>query len=278
MTFPVIKAALNDAPAMLFIALRMFCVVPVIIIIMLAFGFSFKYKFDKHGWGLIISYGLGFILQTYGLQYTSASRSGFLTSLYVIWVPVFAMKIAHDHVPKTSYVSIPIAVLGSALMMRLDIGGQWNVGDLLTIACAFAFAFQIVWTSRVGRDTNFMAMVLYPSLFTGLMSLPLLGLFHWDAMIATKWSNALWVAVVYTTIGGSVLALGLMNKFQPRTNAVTASLIYTGEPVFAALFAWLWFGEHLTNFELAGGTLILLANFIVQIPLPGRRPKISPAQ
>ena len=57
-----------------------------------------------------------------------------------------------------------------------------------------------------------------------------------------------------------------MNMFQPKTNAVTASVIYTGEPVFAALFASLWFGEHLTGYEIAGGCMIIFANLVVQLP------------
>ncbi len=266
MTFPVIKSALNDAPAMLFVTLRMLCVVPILVIYLKATHKSFWFPFNKHGWGLIISYTIGFILQTYGLQHTTASRSGFLTSLYVIWVPFLSMRIAREKAPKVARLAIPLAVIGTALMMRLDIGGRWNIGDWLTIACAVSFAFQIVWTSRIGNSVHPFTMVLYPSLFTGLVSLPLLFTFHREALAATNWSTSLWVAVAYTTICGSIIAMGVMNKYQPKTKAVTASLIYTGEPVFAAIFATLWFGEHLTGYELAGGIMILLANVVAQIP------------
>lgn len=225
----------------------------------------FRYPFDKHGWGLILSFAAGFLLQTYGLQFTSAARSGFITSLYVIVVPFVVLKIAHEKPRFSTVFAIPLALAGTALLMNPFAEAGWNLGDLLTLACALAFGFQIVWTSRLGRNVHPVTMMFWPALFTGLINFLLLPI-QWERLQATQFIAPFWWGLAYSVLGGSIVAIYIMNRFQPKTDAVTASVIYTIEPVFAAIFAVIWFGETLTTTELIGGGIILFANLLAQVP------------
>lgn len=265
LTFPVIKTALTLVPAGLFLGLRMLLTAFFILIILKIFKIRIYYPFHKHSIGLIVSFSAGFLLQTFGLEHTTASKSGFLTSLYVVFVPFLSSRIVNEKPKLLGLISIPIALLGTGIMMSPQLGGSWNIGDFLTIGCALAFAFQIVWTSRIGKEIHPLVLLLVPAFFTGILSFVFLPLQTSQLEVAT-YSLELFYALGYTIFFGSIVALYVMNRYQPYTDTITASLIYTLEPLYAVLFSVLFFGEMVRSNVLIGGFFILMANILVQFP------------
>lgn len=103
---------------------------------------------------------IGYILQNYGLSHTTASRSGFFTGLLVLIVPLLALLFRTSRMRTAAWFGIPIAVGGIYLMADPEIGGM-NIGDWLTIACAFAFALQMIVLETVSRKGGDVWMLTY---------------------------------------------------------------------------------------------------------------------
>ena len=198
----------------------------------------------------------GFITQTAGLQYTTPSRSGFLTGLSVLLVPFVGLLLFRKWPSPPVLLGVALAVAGLWLLTGgiSGGGGATAKGDLLTIACAVVFAFYIVLlepAARVHRSTPLVAAQLWVVTFLALLALPFVPR-HLAA------SPALWWAVVYTGVLSTAVCLLAQTWAQARTSAVRAALIFALEPVFAAVWSVALGRERLGGRELAGGTLIVL--------------------
>jgi len=199
---------------------------------------------------------VGFITQTAGLQYTTPSRSGFLTGLSVLLVPFVGLVLFRKWPSPPVLLGVALAVAGLWLLTGgiSGSGGATAKGDLLTIACAVVFAFYIVLlepAARVHRSTPLVAAQLWVVTLLALLALPFVPR-HLTA------SPALWWAVVYTGVLSTAVCLLAQTWAQARTSAVRAALIFALEPVFAAVWSVALGRERLGSRELAGGTLIVL--------------------
>ena len=199
---------------------------------------------------------VGFITQTAGLQYTTPSRSGFLTGLSVLLVPFVGLVLFRKWPSPPVLLGVALAVAGLWLLTGgiSGTGGATARGDLLTIACAVVFAFYIVLlepAARVHRSTPLVAAQLWVVTLLALLALPFVPR-HLAA------SPALWWAVVYTGVLSTAVCLLAQTWAQARTSAVRAALIFALEPVFAAVWSVALGRERLGSRELAGGTLIVL--------------------
>jgi len=208
------------------------------------------------GLGLGVLLFLGFITQTAGLQYTTPSRSGFLTGLSVLLVPFVGLLLFRKWPSPPVLFGVALAVVGLWFLTggMASEGGETAKGDLLTIACAVFFAFYIVLLERVAqahRPTPLVAVQLWVVALLALVALPFVPR-HLDP------SPALWWAVLYTGVLSTAVCLLGQTWAQARTSAVRAALIFALEPVFAALWSVLVGRERLGVRELTGGTLIVL--------------------
>lgn len=198
---------------------------------------------------------LGFALQVLGLQHTSASRSGFFTGMLVVMTPPLALLFRTSRMPAAAWLGIPLAVAGIYFMADPGSGGL-NLGDWLTIACAFVFALQMIALEFVAGDGKYTGLLMY-----GQMLVVFIGSLIWSIIAGNPFqiSGTGWLAVVYTGLFGSIAATWLQTKYQPQAPAGYAALIFTAEPVFASLFAWLLLSEVWSGRALIGAGLILTA-------------------
>jgi drug/metabolite transporter (DMT)-like permease len=201
----------------------------------------------------------GFLLQTLGLSHTTPARSGFLTGLAVLIVP-FVMRFALGRAVKlASWAGVALAVAGLALLTRPwtdDLSSAVRLGDALTAGCAVAFALQIVWTSEFAPRHPLVPLVL---LQVGVTLVGALGMLPLERSFLDAAGVPRFVATVaFTGIAMTALAFFVMNWGQRHTTAVRAALIFSLEPVAAALFSWGMGGEPLGAWDWAGGGLIVL--------------------
>ena len=206
--------------------------------------------------GLGVILFVGFVTQTAGLQFTTPSRSGFLTGLSVLLVPFVGLLLFRRWPSPPVVLGVALAVAGLWFLTggMSSGGGQTAKGDLLTIACAIAFAFYIVLlepAARRHRSTPLVAAQLWVVALLALLALPFVP----RHLVA---SPALWWAVLYTGVLSTAVCLLAQAWAQARTSAVRAALIFALEPVFAAIWSVLVGRERLGTRELAGGTLIVL--------------------
>ena len=207
---------------------------------------------------------LGFALQTFGLRYTTPARSGFITGLAVVIVPLIAKFLQGRRVGGPAWTGVALAVAGLFLLTRPfggDTAALVQLGDLLTLGCALAYAFQIIWTSEFSPRHALVSLtfVQIAVTFAGTLLLALLE----PRSLAP--STELVGTVLFTGLVMTVGAFFVMNWAQRHTTAVRAAIIYALEPPAAAVFSNLVTGEVLPPIGIAGGALILLGIVVAEV-------------
>jgi drug/metabolite transporter (DMT)-like permease len=276
-TFVLVKQALADVSTLLFLTLR-FSIAAIALA--LVFRNEFRRKEFRASDGMasllrgviagVFLFG-GYVLQTAGLKFTSASKTGFITGLYVPLVPIIG-GLAHQKLPQISeLVGIVIAVVGTVLLTVqkdiLDIAG----GDLLVAGCALAFACHIVILGRFAPKSN-LGVLTVAQIATGA----LLGAatFWWVEPVRLQWSPGVWVALAVTSLLATALAFSVQTWAQRWSSPTRTVLIFSLEPVFAWLTAYLVAGELLSHRGVAGAVLILAGILVVELKPIRRRPKL----
>jgi drug/metabolite transporter (DMT)-like permease len=256
-TFVVVKSALSDISTIYFLALRF----SVASLCMFAL---FARPFQQAGWRTVIS-GLrggalaglflwsGYMLQTYGLKYTRAGKSGFITGLYIVLVPILSAAI-YKRIPQISELAgIAVATVGLVLLTLPTLDFHINTGDLLTMGCAVAFAFHLLLLGYYSQREQFEAVALGQILCAALLSV--LALYLEPPRVV--WSGNVIFALALTSIFATAFAFALQTWGQKYTSATRTALIFALEPVFALATAAVVGGEALSPKGLLGAALIL---------------------
>jgi drug/metabolite transporter (DMT)-like permease len=264
-TFVVVKSALADASTLVFLALR-FALGTLLLLGLFRLGRSSLDGFCGH-WRGGLACGsflfIGYALQTAGLRITTASKSAFLTGLYVVLVPLLS-SILKRRVPRgVECAGALLAVAGTAVL-TLDpaAGFCLSPGDLLTIGCAIAFSAHMLSVERFTSTSGHQSLALWQVISVGAFSAA--GCW-WIEPPRLNVTHRLVFALVVTALLATAVSFALYTWAQTRTTASRASLIFSLEPVFAGLTAWLWSGEVWSFRTLAGGALILGAILLVEM-------------
>ncbi len=211
---------------------------------------------------------LGYVLQTFGLKYTSAGNSGFLTGLYVILVPLISAGVYRRWPQSRELAGIAVAGLGMVVLTIPSVQPfpPMNRGDILTIGCAIAFAIHLLVLGYFSQRESFEAVALGQIVCAaGLSSMSLAA----DPPRA-NWGPGLVLAIVLTAVFATAAAFALQTWGQRYTTPTRTALIFALEPVFALGTAVAAGGEALTGAKMAGGALILAGILAVELK-PGIR-------
>ncbi|HXN56828.1 MAG TPA: DMT family transporter [Myxococcales bacterium] len=201
--------------------------------------------------------GVGFLLQIEGLQRTTASRSGFLTGLLVVFTPLFELLLFRKRPAPPALAGVLLAFAGMALLAGPTggVGASTASGDTLTVGCALVFALHIIALGRVTRRH-----ALLPLLLVQLATVWAIAAVAGPLVEAPALASAprLWLAIAYLALFATLLAFGVQTWAQRKLAPVRVALLSSLEPVFAALWASLLLGEQLAPREKLGGALIVL--------------------
>ncbi|MCL4550094.1 MAG: DMT family transporter [Bacteroidetes bacterium] len=268
-TFVIVKESLNDISSTLFIAFRFAIAAVVLIVIMLIRKNKIDRKSILPGMFLGLLLFLGFATQTIGLKNTSATKSGFITGSLVVMVPIFQM-IIEKRMPTKGAVIGTILVFfgilflssgGSSITTFLnELGANFNFGDEMTLICAMFFAVHVVYIDIISSKNDFwtilIAQLATVSMLSFITSFVFAGVSYEGIHVSlTKY---LLFGLLYTSLLATLFNLGLQTKFQKVVSPTKAGIIYSFEPIFAAMFAFFLLNEKISNFGLAGGALIFL--------------------
>ena len=207
---------------------------------------------------------LSYTLQTTGLLHTTPARSGFLTGMAVVIVPVLAFLLLRERMEKRAIIGVSMAAAGLAF---LAFGPEGTVdqppqlpdiprGDLLTFGSAIAFAFQIIVKARWASQLSALKLTIVELTTVFLLSLSAALLLE-DFPDPTNLSATFWGAVLLTGLLATAFASLAQTWAQRTTTAVRTAVIFAFEPVTAAIFAWLVIGEVLSGWAVFGGVLIV---------------------
>ncbi len=195
----------------------------------------------------------GYLTQVIGLQFVTASRSAFITSMSIAIVPFVAFLLLRTRPVVGEAVGVLLAV-GGLVLFSADADFRVRPGELWTLGCAAAFAVQIVLTSILAKRN--------PAIPLTVMQMATAAVAGW-ALVAARGGLSVaardipWGTLLYLSIVATALILVLQTWALARTSSVKAGVLYATEPVFAALFAAAFFSERMTPRELMGGALIL---------------------
>lgn len=252
-TFVVIKGALDDVSPLFFVGVRFAIALAILTPFIVTRLDGFTKPVIKAGMILGAIMFLGFSTQTLGLQYTTASKSGFITGLAVVFTPLLQMVIEKRMPRPGNLIGVVLVVIGLYLLTS-PAGASFNVGDALTLACAFFFALYIVYIDVFSKQFSIIHLVyLQIATVTALSFIFAAGLED----IRISITGNLLFALAYTAILATVVNTYLQTEFQRYTTPVRAAIIFTLEPVFAAVLAFFILHELLGLQGVIGGAIIL---------------------
>jgi drug/metabolite transporter (DMT)-like permease len=266
-TFVVVKQALLEISAVYFLAVR-FALASTCMLLLFSRGF--RRMPARAIWrGLLggaitgVFLWLGYMLQTFGLKYTGAGKSGFLTGLYIVLVPLISAVIFRRRPQTREVIGIIVATFGMVVLTLPAIGENFhfNRGDLLTIGCAVVFAFHLLLVGYYSQRERFEAVALGQIVCAALLSTVSLAVEPPKAV----WSVGVVFAIVLTAVFATALAFALQTWGQQYTTATRTALIFALEPVIALVTAVLIGGERLTLAAILGSGLILAGILVVEL-------------
>jgi len=216
--------------------------------------------------GLIMGFTLcgAYTLQTLSLKFTAATNTSLLTGIYVILVPFLAIFFLKERPHPSSYLGVFLSTLG-IISMAGDLTSWKGLGDLLAIVSTLFIALQIIeihaWTVKFSAPLMVTLPIGTLTLFCWICAL----LFEKPFDLPS--SSSFWMALFITSFFATFVCFIIQAYTQKKTTATVATIIYTTEPVWGALFAnWIG-GEPLTKEIFVGGSLLTAGMIAVQFPI-----------
>lgn len=195
------------------------------------------------------------LTMTIGVKYTSASNAGFLISLSVVIIPVISVIFLKKKIKFRLLVSVILATIGIVLLTLND-QLTINKGDLLCIICALAFALQVLVMERIPKDADSVAI--------GALQMGIVGIMNGLISITTEsfklpYDINLWGVIIILGIFCTAVCYIMQIYALKDTSAIQAGIILSLEPVFSAIFAFIFLGELLSVKGYAGAVLLFIS-------------------
>jgi drug/metabolite transporter (DMT)-like permease len=213
---------------------------------------------------------LGFVAQTVGLTLTTASKSAFITGMMVVFVPLLQVVIER-RVPKVGNIAGVAVVSAGLWLLTSPSGSSFNTGDALTVVCAVLFAVYIVYIDVVAHEMSAMQLTFLQMATNAVLALGATLAFD---TVPSRIPAGTLAAVLYLTAFATILTTFLQTRYQKETTPTRAAIIFTIEPVVAAVSAAVVLGEVVGVGGAVGGGLIiggvLLSELSEGIPLLNR--------
>jgi len=253
-TFPAMKIAVSDLDVFFFLFLRFAVALLIFIPILLSTGRRLYPSLRGLSLGVIVF--LGFLFQVFGIKYTSAINSAFITSLNTPLIPILGLLFFRRKPGLRAILGIALGMVGLALLTEAYKIASISIGDLLTFICAFLWALQILLVGRLSKNSDALELAYSESISV----LTLSALF--SLLIGEYWAkpeDGVLVAIMYTGIIATAFAFCIQAWAQRVVPPEIAGLILLLEPVFATIFAFIILRETLKLIEALGAVLILLS-------------------
>jgi drug/metabolite transporter (DMT)-like permease len=270
-TFVLVKDALASSSVFVFLFLRFGLAA-------LALAFIYRAalrRIDRGALGAGAVLGLlmfaGYALQTVGLVFTTPTKAAFITGTCVVMVPLLHAWMGRRWPGPWVWAGALAAFAGLYFLTVPAAGiGDLNKGDLWVLACAVVWAFHIIAVGHYSPRHSVGALTFTQITLTAILSgafLPLLRSANLE-MPRLAWNVELVLAVVITGLGATAAAFALQVWAQKFTSPVHAAVVFTLEPVFAALTSLAFYGERPAGRSLVGAALVLAGILVSELKGP----------
>lgn len=202
---------------------------------------------------------IGFLSQTIGLIYTSSANSAFITGTNLILIPFIQILIIKVKPKVENVIGIIIVMFGIYILSDIR-NTSLNFGDFVTMICAVAFSFHIVYLDKYSNLSDTLPLIYGQYLAMTVLSFISMVFFEhlWLGQFRFEYNNFLLFSIVFNGIFSTFIALFLAMRFQKYTTPVRAGLIYNMEQVFAVIFAFFLISEILNRNQIIGAIIILV--------------------
>jgi drug/metabolite transporter (DMT)-like permease len=268
----MVQDAIELLPTMAFLAYRF---LPAALLVAIIFRRQLR-ELSPAGWraGALMGVFLtaGYILQTLGLEETTASNAGFITGLFVVLTPLLGAIFLRDRIPGLAWAAAGVSALG--LYLLSGSGGDFELrGDGLVLLCALSFAAHILVTARAVRKHDVGGLLVVQLAVCGLACLAIAAP---AGDLEVPEGGTVWSALIVTSLVASALGFFIQTFAQQHAPPERTALILASEPAFAGLFGYLLADERLSAVGWLGAGLILAAIFAVELAPRFRAPRPLP--
>ena len=205
---------------------------------------------------------LGMVTQQIGISFEGAGKSGFLTALYIVFVPIFGL-IGGKKPSLLVWCGIGISVVGLLLINVSESGFSWGQGSWLLLGCAIAYAFQILAVSHFVHQVHPVLLSAGEFFFAFLLQLPFMFIFE-NPQIGSMVDA--WLPVLFCGVASSGIAYTIQIIAQKNIPPTIASIIMSMESVFAILTSVACGFERFSFIEYFGCAVIFCAILVAQLP------------
>jgi len=267
-TFYLIHDLLDRVPVADFLAVRFAMASAVLLLVAPRAIARLEPEVRRRALVLGALYGVAQILQTTGLAHTSASVSGFVTGMYVVFTPLLAAAVLRTRITWLTWGAVLLAVAGLGVL-TLDaspLAGGLGYGEGLTLVAALVYALHIVGLGAWSRPADTIGMsVLQCLVITAICLLAALP----DGVTVPE-RAADWASVAYMAVFAGAAALLAQTWAQAHLPPTQSAIIMSMEPVFAAAFAVTLGAESVGSRILVGGGLVIAGMLLTEL-VPRRR-------
>ena len=210
--------------------------------------------------GLFLS--LACFFQQLGIMYTTVGKSGFITALYIVLVPVLSCVFYRRAVSLLQGISVGIAAIGMYFIC-INEGFAINKGDLYTLICAFCFAAQIICVENIVKNLDGVRLSFIQFATCAVVNGVLMFIFETPSLTSVLQG---WAPIAYAGIMSSGVAYTLQIVGQKHVSSVLACMLMSLESAFALLSGWILLGQAMSPREIFGCCLVFAAILLAQLP------------
>lgn len=254
--FVVVKKSLDSIPAVYMLAFRF----SIAAVFLAPFFVPALLKAGKKTWidGMIAGALLfgAYATQTAGAKYTTAGNSAFLTSLYVVLVPLLTAFMRRRKPDLLDTICAVTAITGIGFMSLSSF--SFNVGDALTVACSLFFALHIIALAAFTKKDDIGALTVLQFVFAALLSWALAPIAEGAPPFASLNGEMIW-NIVFLGVVSSGIAYFFQSFGQKYTKAAASAVLLSSESAFGAFFGWLLLHETMTPAAVFGAALMFIA-------------------
>ncbi len=257
-TFVIVKDSISSIDLYSFLFWRFLISSLFIIPFFIKKIISIKPKEIIYGVSLGFILALGYIFQTIGLQFSTPSKTAFITGLSVVIVPVLS-SIKMKKIPNLlTIIAIIMSAIGIYLMTETT-GISFKSGDMWVLLCALFFAIQIVMISDITKKHSAVNITIIELMTVSIISM-ICSLIFGNIEIPVTYK--LWGAIIFCAIFATSFIFIVQSRYQKEMSDSRAAIIYSFEPLFAALTAYIIYNERFSITIIIGGLLIFIAMLI----------------
>lgn len=260
-TFPLIKNSLQYIGPVDFLAVRFSVSAALMVPLVVKRGRPHSRKTLTYGLVAGFLLFLGYYFQTVGLMYTTPAKSGIITGLYVVLLPFISYTYLRIRTERSDVIASVIAFAGLIIMSAGELGNSTvQYGDLMTLVCAVAYAYQIAYVSKHSPEIDSVHFTFYQLLFVSLFSIAALPTYEPYRFV---FNSYVIFTIIFTAVFAGVFAIYITNRALIFVEPSAAGVIFVGEPVFAAIFSVILTHDYLSYYTIGGGSLMVFAMFII---------------